>query len=500
MLITCIVFSCVFFTGAVFAEEATASVITEGEATEEGISRKDLEYLGEVMKMIKERYKGEVSDRELIEGAIRGMFDTLDEYTTFFNQKEYDEFTKNVTGEYEGVGVLISQFEDRVVVLQVLPGSPAEKEGIKAGDIIIEVDGISMLGKDVDYATSLLVGPSGSKVTVAVSRTGEQKLITFEIERGLIKINPVAYKILDGNIGYLKLAVFSNDAVDYVDEALAYFDENKVEKVILDLRNNSGGILDQAIKIARRLVPEGAITIVDYKEGEDEVFYSDLKEKKYELVVLVNGMTASASEVLAGAIQDNHAGVLVGTKTYGKAKIQYLIPIMNPESYKEAERQLGEKIINAYELLYYNILPTTADVIGYSKITVAEYLTPSGNLIDGTGLSPDVEVELDLDPDLNPNSIEELKKAIKYKLGDESFEIYYAEKILKLAGYDIDEPDYFLDERTFDAMHQFQADSELFPYGVIDFATQDALNRKLEELRLQYDTQLVKGIEILNSR
>jgi len=461
------------------------------------------EYLEKVFEMVKENYNGEITDDELLEGALKGMFNTMDPYTVYFTKNEADSFLTGLGGTFEGIGVAFEKYGDYVVVTKVYKSTPAESSGIIPGDIIVSVDGKSIAGMPVEQVQSLILGKSGTKVVLGIKRTGEKNMLEVEIIRAKIKISPVIYDIR-GDIGYIKIESFNSNTDQFLTEALDVMDNKKINKIILDLRNNPGGEVSQAVAAARKFVPEGLITKLDFKSEKipDQEYYSYLKESKYKLAVLVNGMTASASEILAGAIQDSGAGKLIGTKTFGKAKVQNIVPILTPEAYKKYEQQFGISTVDAYEITAaYGIELKNDEILGWTKMTVGVYITPKGRMIDEKGLNPDITVE---DPKLidniDINSIEKLSITVKPTLGSVGYDIYNAEKILKILGYEVDDPDTRLDEKTYKAIHEFQRDNGLFPYGVLDFTTQKVLNEKLERIILLNDKQYAKAVEILSAK
>lgn len=461
----------------------------------------NLDYLKSVMEMIKERHKGDVTDRQLIEGALRGMFDTMDQYTTYYTPEEADSFLRDINGTYEGIGVLLNKRDDYVIILKVYPLSPAEKAGIMPGDKIASVDGKDVAGAPLEEVSAITKGPAGTKVILGIIRSGKPGVINIEVVRGEIKLSPVTYEI-KGDIGYIKLDVFNANADEYITKALDDMDKNNINKIVLDLRNNPGGDVEQAVAVARKLVPRGLITRLDFKSESvsDREYYSELDKIKYDLAVLVNGMSASASEIVAGAIQDTKAGTIIGTKTFGKAKVQSIIPLLTPEAYKKYEKQLGTKIVDAYDLITkYKVMPRKSEIIGWTKITTGMYTTPKGRMIDESGITPDIVVE---DPvtvkDIDIGSIQKLTATWKPDLNNEGVDVYNAEKILKLLGYDVDTPDFKLDEKTFKAVSKFRIDSGLYPGGTLDFTTQRALNDRLDKKILEVDRQYNKAVEVLS--
>lgn len=384
--------------------------------------------------------------------------------------------------------------------MRFFESSPAAKAGIIKGDIVLKVDGQSVEGKSTDEVAQLIRGKAGTKVSITMQRLGEKDARTFEVERAEVVVNPVTYHIKD-EIGYIKLDIFSSNSNLYMTKALEEIDKSKIKKLILDLRDNPGGEVSQVVKIAENFVPKGLITKLDFKseEKDDEAYYSENKDLKYKLVVLVNESSASASEILAGAVQDTGSGTLVGTKTYGKGKVQNIFPILSPEAYKKYEEELGVKIVDGYDLINnHGIRPTDDEILGWTKITTGEYYTPKGRMIDGTGLQPDYYIENEeLKNEVDLRTIDSLEKRVKPTINDKSLDVFNAEKILKFCGYEVDSPDMFLDGETSDAIYKFQKDNGLYPYGVLDFSTQQALNNKLEKLQSEYDKQMAKALELL---
>lgn len=481
---------CLMCTNISFAADTKAEVKQE----------MDLEYLQSIIDMIKEKYKDAVTDEQLIEGAINGMFDTMDKYTDFYNKEEAETFFTNIDGSYVGIGVRITSDDKNIIVVEVFEDSPADKAEIITGDIILSADGQSLEGKTSEEAANIIKGKAGTKVTIEIQRVGEKSPLKIDVERREVKINPVSYKI-NGDIGYIKLDSFNANSSSNIKKALEEMDKNNIKKLVVDIRDNPGGEVTQVVKIAENFVPEGLITKLDFKseKAKDEEYYSKNKALKYKLVVLVNESSASASEILAGAVQDTESGILVGTKTYGKGKVQNLYPVLSPAAYKKYEDKLGVKIVDGYDLMNnYGIYPPDSDIIGWTKITTGEYYTPKGRMIDGTGLQPDYIIENTyVQNDVDLRDIKKLSQKVKPGLNDKSLDVLYAERILKFCGYSIDEPDMLLDEQSFKAIYQFQKDSGLYPYGVLDFTTQQALNNKLEQLISQHDKQLAKAYELL---
>ncbi len=461
----------------------------------------DTNYLQSVIDMILEKYNGQITPEQLMEGALKGVFDTMDPYTTYYTPEEADKFMGDISGTFTGIGIQMVLSDDYILVAKVFSGSPAEKSGLLQGDRIAEVDGRSIVGVSLDEASSLIMGEAGTKVKLGVLRNGKTGVINIDITRAVITINPVICDIING-IGYIRLDTFSSTSGAYMALALQKMDDAGVTKIILDLRGNPGGEVSQAVAIARRFVPEGLITKLDFKSEafEDEVYNSYLAAPKYKLAVLVDGMSASASEIVAGAIQDTKAGTLIGTKTFGKSKVQGLIPLLTPEASAKYEKQLGVKTVDVVNLKEeYGITPKEDEIIGYTKMTIGFYYTPNGKLIDGTGITPDITVDDTRSvADVVLSGIQKLTVTAKPGLNDGGTDVTNAEKILKVLGYDVGTPDNLLDGKTFAAIKKFQKDMKLYAYGVLDFTTQKALNSALDGILLKYDKQFAKAMEVLN--
>lgn len=456
----------ILFTGVVFAQEAKTDP--------------NYEYLQRVKEYIMARYKGEITDTRILEGALRkiieknpelleqaieGMFGTLDQHSTFFYQDQYEQFSTAVDGQFGGIGITVAKRDGNITVLTTLESTPAQRAGLKSGDKIIYINDVDVSAYEVEMAVPLMRGEPGTSVRLGIKREGNDKIIYFDIVRDLIKINPISFEVKQGNIGYIKISDFNANTEEYMQKALTVFDSQKIKKVIIDVRNNPGGSLEQVVEVARHFVPNrGAIVHIEYKDNQKQTYYSDLQKTKYEVVVLINEGSASASEILAGAIQDSKAGKIVGVKSFGKGTVQEVLPLR---------------------------------VGGAIKMTIARYLTPNGRAIDGDGIHPDIEVK-NIKKKVDANTLEKLSYTVKPTLGDKGKDVLAAEQRLKLLGYDVDEPDEILDEKTFKAIKDFQAEQKLFSYGVLDITTQIALNNAVQDVEIEVDKQLEKAMELLS--
>ncbi len=461
-------------------------------------SEANLNYLQAVTQLAKNEYNFELSDQHLLEGTVKGIFSSMDDYTEFFTSSEAKKFIESVDGNYVGIGVVLSQMDNYIVVTRVFPSSPAETAGVLSGDKIATINSKDVIGISVDEVTSLIRGEANSQVTLGLIRNSSKTLRTVTVMRKYIKLNPVNYEIRDG-IAYLSIDTFNSNTYEYLAAALNVIDAAGVNRIILDLRNNTGGEVNQAVAVAERFVPEGVITELHFRKypDKDTVYRSSLKKSPYKLVVLVNDMTASASEILAGAIQDTGAGKLVGTKTYGKARVQTIIPILTPEAYEKYGKKTGLVDADAVGEIQNKDFEED-DILGWAKITSATYTTPAGRMIDGQGLKPD-EAIASHEPvkDININSISKLQRTVKPGLNDQGIDVYNAEKILRVSNYDVDMPDMTLDVKTFAAIKKFQQDRGLGTYGVLDYSTQDALNQQYYKVLPEIDRQYARALEIV---
>lgn len=461
------------------------------------------DYLKSIMDMVEDKYRGDIDQNKLMEGVLKGIFSSMDKYTEFYTKEEAESFFNTIDGEYSGVGMGFDEIDGWFIVREIYKDSPAQKAGICVGDRLIEVDGQSLEGKSSSEAVDLITGKKGTKVVIKVIRDGEKNAINVNVTRDDIRINPVTTSIR-GDVGYINLTIFNNNSADEMKKALKEMDDKKIKKIILDLRDNPGGDVNEVVEIAKNFVPEGLITKLDFKSENitDLEYRSPLKEKKYKLAVLVNENSASASEILAGAVQDTGAGTLIGSKTYGKAKVQSIYPILSLDAYKKYEKQLGVKLVIGDDLeRKYSIEPTDDEMIGWIKITTGLYYTPKGRMIDLEGIMPDYNVtSSNTINGVDLSSISDLRVKIKPQLNSESIDVLNAKRILKISGYKIDDLNSLkLDNKTCDELKKFQKKSGLYPSGILDFITQRTLNDTYKKLALESDKQYLKALEVLKN-
>lgn len=347
-----------------FTRNPAYTVLT-GESKENGTSGLE-KYLNKVKKIIDEEYlwKEDINEDLLKDGAVEGYVKALgDEYTEYIPESEMEEFKEDINGSYTGIGIymVVDKDTNKIIVYYPISDSPAEKAGIKSGDIIVSVDGVEYGYEDFSKIADYIKGKEGTKVKLGIERDG--KKLDFEIERAKIEINLVTSKMIEENIGYVKLSSFDENAAKNFKEKVDKLVENGAKSLIIDLRNNGGGIVDSSTDIADFFLEKGKtiITIKDNKQKEEKTVAKQNQTYSMPVVILVNENTASASEILTGALQENNRAKVIGTKTYGKGVIQTVIPL--------------------------------SDGSGL-KITTGEYFTPKGTEINKKGITPDIEVKL----------------------------------------------------------------------------------------------------------
>lgn len=412
-----------------------------------------------IMDLIKEEYYKDVKDEELIDGAIRGMFESLDPHSTYFSEEEFNEFMSDITGEIVGIGVQIEKRDDGITVVAPIEGTPAYKAGIRTGDKILEVDGTDIRGFAVDKAAGLIKGKEGTTVKVGIRREGAAGIIYYELVRELIKINPVKYEIKDGNIGFLRITDFNSNTSTHVAEAVEAFKAKDVKGVIIDLRGNPGGLLSEVIEVCRLLIPEGPIVKIQVKGEVKETHYSDLEAAPFKLVVLTDGGSASASEIMAGAIKDSNTGIIVGEKTYGKGTVQSTMRVQGGSG---------------------------------AKLTIANYLTPSGFSLDGIGITPDIEVKAS---SINTSEYAPIKGDRSIKNGTIGLDVLGVQQRLSAMGYEVKKQDGIFGGMTKTAVLAFQKDNSLKQDASIDPDDIKVLQTKLQEKFNNSDPQLDRAMQ-----
>ncbi|MGM0380012.1 MAG: S41 family peptidase [Bacillota bacterium] len=461
LLITLIIFT---FTSINFAD--TTSLETDQ------IS-KEYETLDYLIETVLDNFQSSVIDKEvtkekLIEGAYKGVFEKLDKHSAYMNKEEFKEFNESTEGSFGGIGITVSKGERYIEIISPIEDTPGDRANLKSGDLITEVNGESMLDKELHEAVKLMRGEPGTNLTLTIQRNGNE--FEVEITREIIEVETVKYEVKKDDIGYLRITRFNSGVYNEVKDALLDLKDKGVNSLIIDLRNNPGGYLTEVIKISDLFIdPDKNILHIDYKSQEDvteKTKNKDLFEK--DIVVLANEGSASASEILTGAIIQNDEGIAMGTKTYGKGTVQTLKPLLNG---------------------------------GAVKITVAEYMTANKSHINNKGIKPTIKVEQTytehLDEDkrhLAPFSLND----ITY-YGQESLNVYGLQQRLNILGYELNEDGSF-GPKTLKVLNEFQRDNDLKQTKYINKFILNYISDKIKNLSEEdlVDLQLEKAIEHLN--
>ncbi len=353
-----------------------------GTSKADDISKLDDEYtyfrlFADVIKIVKENYVEEPETKKLIYGALNGMLHALDPFSAFFDPDQYKDFRTETEGAFGGVGIEIGMEKGRPIVISPIEGTPAFKAGVRPGDIIIEIDGEDTFQMSLLDVVKRIRGKPGTEVELTIIRKGEGEPIKVKIERAIIKIESVKYTRIE-DIGYIKVVQFQENTSRELERAIVKLEEEGIRSLILDLRNNPGGLLSEAVNVADLFLEPDKLIVYTKGRGEEmRRYYSQrdaLLPDNIRMVVLINKGSASASEIVTGALQDYHRAFIVGEKSFGKASVQNIIPLED-----------GSAI----------------------KLTVAYYYTPKGKLIHNKGIEPDIIVELD------DETAEEIAKKIR---------------------------------------------------------------------------------------
>ncbi len=321
-----------------------------------------IDLFGEVLDKINKEYVEEVNQGDVMDAAINGVLQSLDPYSAYMSPESFKEMETETSGKFGGLGIEVGMEFGVVKVITPMDGSPAEKEGVKAGDYIVKINGIQVQGKTLTQAVELMRGPVGSNLQITIRRKDVKKALVFEITREIIEVKSVRSKIIDNNVGYIRLTAFNENSSEQIRNKIKKFKKNKINKYILDLRNNPGGLLSQAVKISDFFLNEGEIVSTKSRKSFENRKYFAKKGDIINgetLVVLINYGSASASEIVAGALKDHKRAILIGDNSYGKGSVQSIIPLENK---------------------------------GAIRLTISKYYLPSGESISGTGITPDIKV------------------------------------------------------------------------------------------------------------
>lgn len=333
-----------------------------------GVFATNYKHLGNFIKvysLVRSQYLEPVNTTTLVDGAIKGMVESLeDPYSAYLDPETYAHLQEQIRGTFGGLGILVGVTDNYLTVIRVFEDTPAAKAGLRAGDKIVSIDGKDARGMDLETAVGIMRGPVGTRITLSLLREGREKPLKVTLVREEISVPTVEGRMIEGtSIAHVAITQFNEKTAGELEETLAQLKDQGMKAIILDLRNNPGGELLAAKDVADKFIPEGPIVHVDYRKGKDYTYKADDKYLDIPLVVLVNGNSASAAEIVAGAIKDTGSGKLVGTTTFGKGIVQTVFPLDN-----------GAAL----------------------KLTTARYLTPGGHNIHKKGIRPDIIVEQDL--------------------------------------------------------------------------------------------------------
>ena len=367
-------------------------IFTKNATSAENDIYKKIDLFGEVLEKINKEYVEEINQSESMDSAINGLLQSLDPYSAYMTPEIFNEMQTETSGKFGGLGIEVSMESGVVKVISPIDDTPASRAGLKAGDYIVKINDTQVQGKTLSEAVDLMRGPVGSGIELTVRRRGEKKALTFNIIREIIQIESVKAEILKKNIGYLRLTSFNENSGKQIEKEIKKLEKNEnITSYILDLRNNPGGLLSQAIKISDFFLNNGEIVSTkSRKKSENRKWFAskgDLTNGK-TLVVLINYGSASASEIVAGALKDHKRAILLGENSYGKGSVQSIIPLKNN---------------------------------GAIRLTVAKYYLPSGKSISEVGVSPDIEIEEKTDDfRIKTETDNQLNYAIKLLKGSNS--------------------------------------------------------------------------------
>ncbi len=342
-------------------------ILNKANTVENNIYKK-IDLFGEVLEKINNEYVDEINQSESMDSAINGLLQSLDPYSAYMSPEIYEEMQTETSGEFGGLGIEVSMESGVVKVISPIDDTPASRAGIKAGDYIVKINNIQVQGKSLSEAVDLMRGPVGSGIELIIRRVGKKKAITFNIVREVIQIRSVKTDTIKKNIGYIRLTSFNENSGMQIKEKIKEFENNEnINAYILDLRNNPGGLLSQAIRVSDFFLNEGEIVSTkSRKSTENRKWFAkkgDLIDGK-TLIVLINYGSASASEIVAGALKDHKRAIILGENSYGKGSVQSIIPLKNN---------------------------------GAIRLTVAKYYLPSGESISEVGVKPDIEINEETD-------------------------------------------------------------------------------------------------------
>ncbi len=415
----------------------------------------------EALNTLTKNYIVPLEAETLIEGAVEGMIKSVeDPQVRYYDKKRLEDFLAETRGTYGGIGVRIIEANGYIIVFETFSDSPADRKGMTPGDRIVKADGHDLVGKGIDRAVELLRGPSNTPVVITIKRPGSDEPIEVTVFREEIVVSTVSSEMLEDGLGYIMINSFDSNTASEFSQELRYLSEHGLRRgLILDLRNNPGGLVEQAVRIGEYLVPEGEIVRLIGRDDEvRSVYFSTATKKPYPIVVLINEESASAAELLAGALQDRDAALLVGETTYGKASVQQL-----------------EYLSGGTAIL----------------LTVAKYFTPSGHDIDKNGIIPDFKVEMP-----------EVLRYYRYfhpgrlEAGDYGPDVEILQLMLQQIGFSVEATGYY-DDQTTHVISLFQGTVDLERTGEFDDLTWINLREALDIASREQDLQLIEALDVI---
>ncbi len=449
-------------TGSSFATQATSGQGVLASITG-GLKQDEAKKIGAALDLIQSNYYQDVDRGKLVDGAINGMMQSLDDpYSSYMGKKTAEEFEETIEGSFSGIGAEVSSEDGNVVVVSPIKGSPAEKAGIRAKDVILTVNGESLHGLELNDAVAKIRGPKGSEAKLTIKRSGSAAPIEYTIVRADVDVETVKAHMEPGKIGVIEITQFSLNTGERFKQELSKLEGEGMQGLVIDVRNNPGGVLSVVIDIAEQFVPKGkTIVQVEDKNKKRDQSLSKGSGKSYPVTLLMNKGSASASEILAGALQQSAGAKLMGENSFGKGTVQ-----------TSFTKQLGDGSL--------------------LKITIAKWLTPNGSWIHKKGIKPDIAVA---QPDYF--SVAPINKETTLKFNMNNADIKSAQVMLDALGYKPGRKDGFFDQKTVTAVKSFQKEKKVSESGSVDAKTAEALEAALiEHIRdPKNDNQLKAGIK-----
>ncbi|NMO96674.1 S41 family peptidase [Paenibacillus lemnae] len=430
--------------------------------SKKGLEQEEAQKLGTALDIIESNYYKDVDRDKLLDGAINGMMESLgDPYSNYMGKVTAEHFEESIEGSFSGIGAEVSSVDGNVEVVSPIKNSPADKAGIRAKDVILSVNGESLQGLELNAAVAKIRGPKGSKAVLKVKRPGAAESIEFVIIRDDVDLETVNARLEKNGVGVIEITQFSLNTGERFNQELKSLEDQGMKGLVIDVRNNPGGVLSVVIDIAEQFVPKDKLIVqVEDKDGKREKHPSKGDSKPYPVVLLMNKGSASASEILAGALQQSAGAVLIGDHSFGKGTVQ-----------TSFDKQFGDGSL--------------------LKVTIAKWLTPNGSWIHEKGIEPDQKV---LQPDYFSAAPLDKKKSLKYDMNNS--DVMNAQIMLEAVGFKPGRKDGYFDRATEKAVKDFQSKHKLKSDGVVNAATAEALEADLIKSIQDpaNDTQLKSGI------